>query len=117
MMCLAASASHTGHGTDSRCKTPRLTCTTPAVPRLKPFGELIVAELPCQPRKQCLANRAAFTNCFRAVGYRSITVRTGPTFRLDADSVVDGVADSLLAAKVSFGSLHRYMAKQKLNLV
>jgi hemoglobin len=25
MMCRTASASHTGHGTDSRCKTPRLT--------------------------------------------------------------------------------------------
>src|ERR1700730_13999068 len=26
MMCRTASASHTGHGTDSRGKTPRLTC-------------------------------------------------------------------------------------------
>src|SRR5258708_5564544 len=25
MMCRTASASHTGHGTDSKCKTPRLT--------------------------------------------------------------------------------------------
>jgi hypothetical protein len=33
MMCLTASASHTGHGTDSRCRTPRLTCTTPCIQR------------------------------------------------------------------------------------
>ena len=32
MMCLTASASHTGHGTDSRFETPRLTCATPAGP-------------------------------------------------------------------------------------
>jgi hypothetical protein len=31
MMCLTASAFHTGHGTDSRCKAPRLTRTTPVV--------------------------------------------------------------------------------------
>ena len=31
MMCLAASASHAGHGTDSSCKSSALACTIPAV--------------------------------------------------------------------------------------
>ena len=31
MMCLTASASHTGQGADSRCKTPQLTYTTSVV--------------------------------------------------------------------------------------
>jgi hypothetical protein len=34
-----------------------------------------------------------------------------------ADPVVDGVANPLFAAKVSFRCLHRYMSKQKLNLI
>src|SRR5271169_4562317 len=50
MMCLTASASHTGHGTDSRCRTPRLTCTTPVLaPTSNLVGDFIltiVAELP-----------------------------------------------------------------------
>ena len=37
--------------------------------------------------------------------------------RLDADAVVDGSPDSLLAAQVSFGSLHGHMPKKKLNLL
>jgi hypothetical protein len=48
---------------------------------------------------------------------RPLRARTDSTFRLDSDSIGDGVADPLLAAKVSFGCLHRYMAKQKLDLV
>jgi hypothetical protein len=44
MMCLTASASHTGRGTGSRSKTPQLTCTTPVLaPGLeitdKPLGK------------------------------------------------------------------------------
>src|SRR5215472_18260640 len=35
MMCLKASASHTGHGTDSRDKTPRLTSTLAGAQTLK----------------------------------------------------------------------------------
>jgi len=54
MMCLTDSASHTGPGTDSRCRTPRLTCTTPLVaPTSNLFGDFIlttVAEAPCQPK-------------------------------------------------------------------
>jgi hypothetical protein len=43
MMCRTASASHTGHGTDSRGKTPRLTCTTPVlVPTSKLFDDSIL---------------------------------------------------------------------------
>jgi hypothetical protein len=41
----------------------------------------------------------------------------GSTFRLDTDSIIDSVADPLLAAKVSLGCLYRYMSKQKLNLI
>jgi hypothetical protein len=55
MMCLTALASHTGHGTDSRSKIPRLTCTTPVVaPTLNLVGEFIltiVAEPSCQPKE------------------------------------------------------------------
>src|SRR6266849_7259344 len=40
MMCLTASASHTGHGTDSRCRTPRLTCTTLIGPNFEPGRRL-----------------------------------------------------------------------------
>lgn len=42
---------------------------------------------------------------------RPLRVRTSARFRLDSDSIVDGIADPLLAAKVSFGCLHRYMAE------
>jgi hypothetical protein len=42
---------------------------------------------------------------------RPLRARTDSTFRLHADSIIDGVADPLLAVKVSFGCLHRYMAK------
>ena len=37
--------------------------------------------------------------------------------RLDTDAIVHGSADSLLAAEVAFGCLHRYMPEQELNLV
>ena len=37
--------------------------------------------------------------------------------RLDADAVVNGSLDSLLAAQVSLGSLHRHMPEKELNLV
>ena len=36
-----------------------------------------------------------------------LRARTGSTFRMNPVSVVDGIADPLLAAKVSFGGLHR----------
>src|SRR6266404_3117625 len=42
MMCLTASASHTGHGTDSRSNTPR--------PQLRTFILTIVAERPASRR-------------------------------------------------------------------
>src|SRR5947209_3271498 len=45
---------------------------------------------------------------------RPLRARTGSTFRLDADSIIDGVADPLLAAKVSFGCLHRYMGQAEI---
>jgi hypothetical protein len=46
MMCLTASASHTGHGTDSRCRTPRLTCTTPVLaPTSNLFGDFILTNI------------------------------------------------------------------------
>ncbi len=48
---------------------------------------------------------------------RRLRVRAGPPFRLIPDSVIDGVSDPLLATKISFGSLHRYVAKEKLDLV
>jgi hemoglobin len=58
MMCLTASASHTGRGTDSRYRTPRLTCTTPVmVPTSNLFDYFIlttVAEAPCQPKGRSL---------------------------------------------------------------
>ena len=54
MMCLTASASHTGPGADSRCRTPRLTGTTPVVaPTSNLFSDFIlttVAEAPCQSK-------------------------------------------------------------------
>ena len=37
--------------------------------------------------------------------------------RFDADVVVHRSANPLLAAEISFGCLHEYMAKQELNLV
>ncbi len=37
--------------------------------------------------------------------------------RLDADAVVDGSADSLLAPKVSFGRLDRDVSRKELNLL
>jgi len=40
-MCLTASTSHTGHGMDSRCKTPQLTCTPPVMAQLAPRETLI----------------------------------------------------------------------------
>jgi hypothetical protein len=43
-------------------------------------------------------------------GTRPLRARTGSAFRLDADSIIDGVANPLLAAKVSFGCLHGYMS-------
>lgn len=42
---------------------------------------------------------------------------TGPSLRFDADAIVYGSADPLLAAEVAFGSLHRNMSKQELDLV
>ena len=53
----------------------------------------------------------------RIVGDSSIKARTDPAVRLNVYSVVYGVSDPLLAAKVSFGGLHRYVAQQKLDLV
>jgi hypothetical protein len=54
MMCVTASASHSGPGADSRCRTLRLTCTTPIVaPTSKLFARLeigLVAKPPCQPK-------------------------------------------------------------------
>ena len=35
---------------------------------------------------------------------------------LDTDAIVHGSANSLLAAKIAFGCLHRYMPEQELNL-
>ena len=58
MMCLMASASHTGHGTDSSCKTPRLTTG------LGPNFDLtltVVAETPYQPKAQILPDALGFT--------------------------------------------------------
>ena len=34
----------------------------------------------------------------------------------DADVIVHGSADPLLTAEITLGCLHRYMAKQELNL-
>src|SRR3954468_23508894 len=42
-----------------------------------------------------------------------LPARTDSMFRLDADSIIDGLADPLLEAKVSFSCLHRHMAEQK----
>ena len=36
---------------------------------------------------------------------------------LDTDAIVHGPANSLLAAEIAFGCLHRYMPEQELNLV
>ncbi len=38
-------------------------------------------------------------------------------FRLDADPIVNGVGNPLLAAKISLGRLNRHVSKEKLNLV
>lgn len=40
-----------------------------------------------------------------------------PRLRLNADSIVDGSPDSLLAAQVLFGSLHGHVSQKELNLV
>ncbi len=40
-----------------------------------------------------------------------------PALRLNANSVVHGSADPLLASKVSLCSLHRHMTKKELNLL
>lgn len=37
--------------------------------------------------------------------------------RLDADAVVNGSTDALLAAQVSFGCLHGHMPEEELNLL
>ena len=37
--------------------------------------------------------------------------------RLDADLIVDGPADPLLTAEITFSCLHRYMSEQELSLV
>jgi hypothetical protein len=48
---------------------------------------------------------------------RALTIRTHSTFRLNPDPIINGVANPLLAAKITFGRLHRYMSKEKLDLV
>ena len=37
--------------------------------------------------------------------------------RLDTDAIVDGSANSLFAAEITLGSLHRNMSEQELNLL
>ena len=41
----------------------------------------------------------------------------GDLLWLDADPIVDGSADPLLTAEITFSRLHRYMSEQELNLV
>ncbi len=48
---------------------------------------------------------------------RPLRVRAVSKFRLDADSIINGVADPLFASEISLGCLHRHMSKEKLNLV
>jgi hypothetical protein len=40
-----------------------------------------------------------------------------PGLRFNADAVVDGSTDSLLAAEITFGRLHRNVSEKKLDLV
>jgi hypothetical protein len=40
-----------------------------------------------------------------------------PALRLQADVIVDGTSEPLLASEVAFGSLHRNVAQQKLDLL
>jgi len=42
---------------------------------------------------------------------RPLAVRTHSAFGLDPDAIVDGVANPLLAAKISLGRLHRHVSK------
>jgi len=48
---------------------------------------------------------------------RPLHVRAASKFRLNADSIIDGVANPLLAVKISLGGLHRYMSEQRPNPV
>jgi len=59
-------------------------------------------------------NSSLVTLTCRKVAY---TLRCKTRLRLDADAVVNGSPDSLLAAQVSFGNLHGHMPKKELNLV
>jgi hypothetical protein len=43
--------------------------------------------------------------------FRPLAVRTHSAFRLDPDGIVDGVANPLLAAKISLCRLHRHVSK------
>lgn len=47
----------------------------------------------------------------------TLRVRGGSGLWLDAYSIVDRVADPLLATEIAFGCLHRNMSKEELNLV
>ena len=40
-----------------------------------------------------------------------------PGLRFNADAVVNGSTDSLLAAEITFGRLHRNVSEKKLDLV
>jgi len=53
----------------------------------------------------------------RLSAIRPLRAGTVVTSQLDPDSIVNGVADPLLASKVSFGCLQWKMSKQKLDLV
>jgi hypothetical protein len=44
-------------------------------------------------------------------------MQQAPWLRFDADAVVDGPANPLLAAEITFGCLHRDISQKELNLV
>jgi hypothetical protein len=84
MMCLTASASHTGHGTDSRSKTPRLTYTTPVVtPTSNLFGGFklsLVVEPPCIGKPECNGRDRVSWNRFRLIARNPTRTHLGGTF-------------------------------------
>lgn len=70
-------------------------------------------------RSRCRSTTRSTDKGWGGSGYRTHPLRvwTGPTLWLDNDSIINGVANPLLAAKVSLSRLHRDVSKQKLNLV
>ena len=63
-----------------------------------------------------LITRSTLVGKWRPIVARRLLRRLG-LLRLDADPVVDGVAQLLLAPEITLGGLNRHMTEQKLDLI